>query len=88
MDDASSIGSVLLQSKDMRHDIVAPYAFLFCNDLECFIAHDQIRTESLEGLVGNLGEAQFLFGFCEPEPELSPCGSSFSGREYPLYLAA
>lgn len=72
----------------MGHDIVAPYPFLFGNDLECLIAHDQIRSESLKGFVGYLSEAQILLGFCEPEPELSPCRGSFSGREYSLYLAA
>ena len=88
MDDSSGIRGVLLQGKNSRHDIVAPYSFFSGNDLECLIAHDEVRSDCLNGFVGDLSEAQLLLRLSEPEPELSPRRSPFSQRKYLLYLAA
>ena len=85
---SSGIRSVLLQGKNSRHDIVAPYMLFSGDDLDCLIAHNKVRPDCPNGFVGKLGEHELLLGLSEPELELSPYRSPFSRRKYLLYFVA
>lgn len=87
MNDAGGRGGVLLQGVDVGHDIVSDTALFVGGHLECLVADDQVCADGIEGLVCDLSDAQFLFCFGEPQPELAPGRDALPRREDAPHLA-
>lgn len=57
----------------MGHDIVSATAFFDSSHFECLVAHDEVRSDRLDGLIGDLRHAKLLFCLSKPKPEFAPC---------------
>lgn len=87
VDDTRSSRGVLLEGVDVRHDVVPHALLLIGSNLEGLVADDEVGADGVEGLVGDLVDAQLLLSLGQPEPELAPRRVALARREDLAHLA-
>lgn len=84
MNDTSGSRRILFECVDVGHDIVSDPALLIGSHLEGPIADDEVCANGVEGLVGDLCNAEFLLGLGQPQPELTPGRDALPrGEDFP-----